>query len=137
HPPVCPASGRAAAASGGGSALGARRDRRRRGARRGHRRVPLRTRRARLIFVDTSFWVGVAMPRDDRHREARRLFEHHAGSTLVTTNHVRGETWTLLRRRSGHRVAVAFLDSLERTRRLRIELVSEALEREALDWLRR
>ncbi len=56
---------------------------------------------------------------------------------LVTSNHVRGETWTLLRRRRGHRSAVAFLDLLERSPRVRVEHVSRDLEREALDWLRR
>jgi predicted nucleic acid-binding protein len=33
---------------------------------------------------------------------------------VVTTDHVIGETWTLLRRRSGHRAAVGFLDRLYR-----------------------
>ncbi len=90
-----------------------------------------------MIFVDTSFWVGVTIPRNDRHAEATELMRRHSGASLVTSNHVRGETWTILRRRGRHRVAVAFLDLLERTPRVSTAFVSEALEREALDWLRR
>jgi predicted nucleic acid-binding protein len=55
----------------------------------------------------------------------------------VTTNHVRGETWTLINRREGHRRAVAFLDVLTRTQLLRIEQVGDRVEVEALEWLRR
>ena len=90
-----------------------------------------------MIFVDTSFWVGLTFPRDSRHADARRLLQVLGQEALLTSNHVRGETWTLLRRRSGHRSAVAFLDLIERTRRVRVEYVSRDLEREALDWLRR
>ena len=56
---------------------------------------------------------------------------------LVTSNHVRGETWTFLRRKHGHRIAAGFLDRLEHTRRLQLVFVSERLEREAVRWLRR
>jgi predicted nucleic acid-binding protein len=55
----------------------------------------------------------------------------------VTSNHVRGETWTFLRARGGHRDGVAFLEMLEHTPRLQIAFAGESLEREALDWLRR
>jgi predicted nucleic acid-binding protein len=54
----------------------------------------------------------------------------------VTSNHVRGETWTYLRRRAGHGAAVGFLDSLERTPRVRLLAVSAKQEEEALRFLR-
>ena len=53
------------------------------------------------------------------------------------TNHVRGETWTFLQRRHGRRAALEFLDRLEASPRVRLVFVIEALESEALDWLRR
>jgi predicted nucleic acid-binding protein len=56
---------------------------------------------------------------------------------LVTSNHVRGETWTFLLRRAWHGAGVRFLDALERTERVRVLFVDDGLEREALDWLRR
>jgi uncharacterized protein len=90
-----------------------------------------------VIFVDTSFWIGLAIPNDDRHDDSRALLVEHSESRLLTSSQVRGETWTLLRRRAGHRVALAFLDRLSRTPRLELAFVTKELEREALDWLRR
>ena len=90
-----------------------------------------------MIFVDTSFWIAASMPRDTRHAEARDLLMRHGDSSLLTSNLVRGETWTLLRRRSGHRAAVGFLNRIDRSPRLRVAFVGEALEEEALRWLRR
>ena len=56
----------------------------------------------------------------------------------MTTNHVRGETWTTLRRKLWHGRAVGFLDVLENEwERVEVFRVSEELEDEALDWLRR
>ena len=55
----------------------------------------------------------------------------------MTSNHVRGETWTYLRRRAGHASAVAFLDALDRSPRLQVVTVDEKQEHEALRWLRR
>ncbi len=90
-----------------------------------------------MIFVDSSFWIATRFPRDRRHHEATALLARHAESSLVTSNHVRGETWTFLRRRAGHRSATHYLDRLERTPRLRVLFVSEELENGALEWLRR
>jgi predicted nucleic acid-binding protein len=42
----------------------------------------------------------------------------------------------MLVRRGGHRDGAFFLDRVEHAPRLRIEFVSEELEREALRWLR-
>jgi predicted nucleic acid-binding protein len=90
-----------------------------------------------VIFVDTSFWVGISFPRDDRHAAATSLFAAYRDNGLVTSNHVRGETWTVLRRRLGHRLAVSALRALEPGPRLRVEFVSRELENEAWTWLRR
>ena len=90
-----------------------------------------------MIFVDTSFWIATVNPRDQRADDARRLVAAYGAATLVTSNHVRGETWTFLRRRVGHRGAVLFLDKTMQSPRLRVEFVDEKLEREALRWLRR
>jgi predicted nucleic acid-binding protein len=89
-----------------------------------------------LIFVDTSFWVAARMERDARHHDAVALVAARRDERLVTSNHVRGETWTFLRRRGGHASAVAFLDMLDRTRRVEVVLVEPELEERALAWLR-
>jgi predicted nucleic acid-binding protein len=90
-----------------------------------------------VIFVDTSFWVALRNRRDDSHNLARTLLASHAAEPLLTSNHVRGETWTFLRRRAGHRSAVDFVDSIDRSPRLKLIFVSEDVETAALRWLRR
>jgi predicted nucleic acid-binding protein len=89
-----------------------------------------------MIFVDTSFWVALRNRRDGRHDEAVGLLRRHADSGLVTSNHVRGETWTYLRRRVGHGGATGFLDTLDRSPRIRVFHVEVEREEEALRWLR-
>jgi predicted nucleic acid-binding protein len=54
-----------------------------------------------LIFVDTSFWLAFHLPRDTNDDEALSLMRQVSAELLVTSNHVRGETWTFLRRRPG------------------------------------
>lgn len=90
-----------------------------------------------MIFVDSSFWIALRNRRDVHATEAVALLRRFGTASLVTSNHVRGETWTFLRRRAGQRSAVHFLNLLEHTPRLRVEFVDEKLEREALRWLRR
>jgi predicted nucleic acid-binding protein len=90
-----------------------------------------------VIFADTSFWVAVRLRGDAHHDEAIALLEQMGRTRIVTSNHVRGETWTFLRRRDGHRTAVAFFDMLDRSQRVDVATVSEELEAQALRWLRR
>ncbi|HXV63848.1 MAG TPA: PIN domain-containing protein [Vicinamibacteria bacterium] len=90
-----------------------------------------------MIFVDTSFWVALRNRRDKDHEQAKRLLRVHADAALVTSNQIRGETWTYLRRKVGHGRAVDFLDAVNRSPRLQLVWVSEDTEAEALRWLRR
>jgi len=90
-----------------------------------------------LIFVDTSFWVALTNRRDPRNLDARALLESHGGDRLITTNEVRGETWTFLSRRAGHGPAVAFLDALAASPRTELVRVSASVEADAAAWLRR
>ena len=89
-----------------------------------------------MIFVDTSFWIAFRNRRDARHPDALRLMEVHGDAGLITTNHVRGETWTYLRRRAGHRSAVGFLDALASSPRVAVDHVEPAMEDDATVWLR-
>jgi predicted nucleic acid-binding protein len=90
-----------------------------------------------VIFADTSFWVAFRNRRDNWHNEATQLLRRHERGQLVTTNHIRGETWTFLCRRVGHAAAVGFLDDLEQSAWLRLVTVSNEAEERALAWLRR
>jgi predicted nucleic acid-binding protein len=89
-----------------------------------------------MIFADTSFWVGLRNRRDLHHAEATALLRRHAASGLITSNQVRGETWTYLRRKAGHAAAVGFLDSLEHTVRVQVVAIDARHEAAALHWLR-
>jgi predicted nucleic acid-binding protein len=89
-----------------------------------------------MIFVDTSFWIALRNRRDPRHAEATTLLRARADGGFATSNQVRGETWTYLRRRAGHDGAVEFLDALERSPRVQLFSITEKQEQQALKWLR-
>ena len=74
--------------------------------------------------------------RDAHHAVARRLWEDRS-SSLLTTNHVIGETWTFLRRRLGHPEASTFVERAQRSPRLLIIHVDEGTETDAWAWLHR
>ena len=91
------------------------------------------------MFVDTGAWFAVQVPDDESHGEAVGTLQAllAAPHALVTTNHVVGETYTLLRVVCGHAAAVRFLDRLEDTRRLDRLVVGVELEARAYQLLRR
>ncbi|HUY61147.1 MAG TPA: PIN domain-containing protein, partial [Candidatus Dormibacteraeota bacterium] len=64
----------------------------------------------------------------------RQLWERGGGS-LVTTNHVLGETWTFLQRRVGHPEACRFLAAAARLPSLVTRHVDDDMEAEAWRWL--
>jgi uncharacterized protein len=91
-----------------------------------------------LIFADTSFFVAGFDDRDQHHEAVQQLLRRLSDQRIATTNHVRGETWTMLRRRLWHAKSAEFLDALEHDwERVEVFRISEELEDEALNWLRR
>jgi predicted nucleic acid-binding protein len=87
-------------------------------------------------FADTSFWFALQERRDRRHTDAVALVKSGVGRVVVS-NHVLGETWTLLRRRAGHAAAVGFVDRLTQLPGLEIVHVDDSVEADARHWLRR
>lgn len=88
-----------------------------------------------MRFADTSFWFALQDRRDSRHDAARRLVARGLGRVL-TTNHIVGETWTLVRRRLGHPVAVGFIDRLAALPDVEVVHVEAPIEEDAWRWLR-
>ncbi|MEW6034201.1 MAG: type II toxin-antitoxin system VapC family toxin [Chloroflexota bacterium] len=91
------------------------------------------------VFVDTSAWYALADSGDVNHVRAisflrGALTEHR---NLVSTNHVIGESYTLILSRLGHAAAWGFLRSTRRSQRLMRIFVSEQLEAEAYALLER
>lgn len=91
------------------------------------------------VFVDTGAWAAVQLVEDAHHGEAvetlRALLARP--TVLLTTNHVIGETYTLLRVTAGYVAASRFLQLLDETRRLERVFVSEAIESQAFTVLAR
>jgi predicted nucleic acid-binding protein len=86
-------------------------------------------------FADTSFWIGLQVPRDHRHDDAVELWGQSA-EPIRTSNLVLGETWTFLTRRAGHAAAVRFLELVGQSRRVSVAVVDEAADSRAWAWLR-
>jgi uncharacterized protein len=93
----------------------------------------------REVFVDTGAWYALQVPDDRWHGEAvatlRELLRQ--GRTLVTSNLVIGETYTLLVRTHGNAAALRFVDTLDRSPRLSRVHVDEEEEGEGWQILRR
>jgi predicted nucleic acid-binding protein len=94
---------------------------------------------AREVFVDAGAWIAVINARDDCHPAAvayygQLLRERRA---LVTTNLVVAEAYVMIRRYSGHRSAMQFLDSTRQSSRVTKIYSDAALEAEAEKILRR
>ena len=94
-----------------------------------------------MKFADTSWWVAWSLPGDRHHADAVEVLRRLGRSEqILTTNAVVGESWTFLRRRDGHRSAVAFLDRVEvltDRKRLLVHRISAEQEDDAWRWLRR
>jgi predicted nucleic acid-binding protein len=85
----------------------------------------------RTVFVDTSAFLAIKNRRDTLHNDAvtikGRLLD--AGVWLLTTDYVLDESYTIIRLRAGHRVAVEFGEELRASRLVRIEyLTLDAIE---------
>jgi predicted nucleic acid-binding protein len=93
---------------------------------------------AREIFVDAGAWIAVVNQRDDFHAEASAFYGHllRERRPLVTTNLVIAEAYAMIRRHSGHRAAMQFLDSMRQSSRLTKVYSDASLEAEAEKLLR-
>jgi predicted nucleic acid-binding protein len=92
----------------------------------------------RLIFVDTGAWYALQVTDDQFHQAAAAAFPkilaHY--DTLVTSNHVVGETYTLLRTTKGFPEAWRFLEAIDESPRVEVRLAPADLEQEARAVLR-
>lgn len=87
-----------------------------------------------MRFADTSFWIGLQVPRDRRHADASALWRENR-SPVRTTVLVIGETWTFLSRKADHRAAVRFIESLRASRRVSFADVDDEIDERAWRWL--
>ncbi len=88
-----------------------------------------------MRFVDSSFWIGLLVPRDRRHSEATLLWQQDK-SPVRTSNLVVGETWTFLQQRASRAHALRFVSMVERSVRVSVATVDRAIDERAWEWLR-
>ncbi len=83
------------------------------------------------VFVDTSAFLAIKNRRDALHKEALALKQRilDTGKSLVTSDYVLDESYTIIRLRAGHRLAVEFGEELRTSDLIRIEyLTPEVIE---------
>ncbi len=84
------------------------------------------------VFLDTGAFLALADEDDDHHAVAKsvhdRLLATHA--QLLTSNFILSETYTLIRFKVGHHVAIEFMRQFDQAG-IRVLRVSDAVERAA------
>lgn len=95
-------------------------------------------RNPRTLFVDTGGWLAVLDPKDKYHPQAADFFRQALSTYgyLITTNMVIAETYVNIRRHSSHVKAIAFLNLIEQSGRIRCLWSDEELEVAAREILR-
>jgi predicted nucleic acid-binding protein len=89
------------------------------------------------VFVDTSAWYAATDADDTSHLAAARRLQNlrQRRRRLLTTNYVVGESYTLLLKRLGSRLAREYLRRVSRDAMVRRLFVPEVWEEEALRLL--
>ncbi len=79
-----------------------------------------------MIFIDTAAFLAVENRRDDHHERALAFRDASLGDgqTFVTSDYVLDESYTLIRLKAGHAVAVQFGEDVRASRVLRVEHVT-------------
>ena len=87
------------------------------------------------IFIDTSFFKAIIDPTDDFHKDSQRIWEklEKERATLVTSNYVLDESFTLIRIRCGLEVVDKFRKDLAESAQL-LKIVRAALADESNAW---
>lgn len=83
------------------------------------------------VFVDTSAWYALQITDDANHRKARNIFPLilKKFGNLVTSNHIIGETYTLLRMSKGYEAARRFITLIRESPRLEEYFADQETER--------
>ena len=91
------------------------------------------------VFVDTGAWFAIQATDDAHHAEARQVLPAliESSRSLVTSNLVVGETYTLLRLTKGYREARRFLEKLAQSQKVERLFLTQHVERQAYEILHR
>jgi predicted nucleic acid-binding protein len=90
------------------------------------------------VFADTGAWFALVDQSDNHHMEAVAVYSQLLQSfSLLTTNLVLAETYTLVRRALGQKAAVLFLESIAASPRVAVVYSDARLESIAETILRK
>jgi len=86
-----------------------------------------------MIFIDTSAFLAIENRRDAYHKQALAYRDTilQSGLGLITTDYVLDESYTIIRLRAGHAVAVQFGEDIRASRIIQIEYMTSELLEEA------
>ncbi|MCK4417225.1 MAG: PIN domain-containing protein [Candidatus Latescibacteria bacterium] len=95
-----------------------------------------------MIFVDTSAWIAMWNRKDENHQTALKFKDKitSSGRSLLTSNYVLDETYTLLLLNVGYKGTIEFRHHFEELRDLAavaVYFVSEEVEAEAWEIFER
>jgi uncharacterized protein len=82
-----------------------------------------------MVFVDTSAFLALENRRDRHHQEAIALRNSilKSGKLLATSDYVLDESYTVIRFRAGHHIAVQFGQAVRMSNLLRVEYLTPEL----------
>ena len=94
---------------------------------------------SREVFVDSGAWIALSDTRDKYHEMAKSQFRILAEEkiSLVTTNLVIAEVYTIIRRTGGYDPAMRFLHSTRESVRLKVLSSDKELDDRAEEILRK
>jgi predicted nucleic acid-binding protein len=79
-----------------------------------------------MVFTDTSAFLAIENRRDKYHKQAVALRDSllKAGKILITSDYVLDESYTVIRFRAGHQIAIQFGQAVRESKLLRVEYIT-------------
>src|SRR3989344_914334 len=93
--------------------------------------------KSRSVFTDTSFFKGLVDPHDNFHQQAKDSWQklNEEDTTIITSNYVLDESFTLIRLRCGIEIVDQFrIDIIKSSHVIKIMRVTVTDEAEAWKW---
>ena len=86
-----------------------------------------------MIFIDTSAFLALENRKDEYHKRALMFRDSllESKESLVTSDYVLDETYTIIRLRAGHKIAVQFGEMIQATGLIEIKYLTKEILREA------
>jgi predicted nucleic acid-binding protein len=86
-----------------------------------------------MIFIDTSAFLALENRKDEYHRSALLFRDSllESKESLVTSDYVLDESYTIIRLRAGHKIAVQFGEMIQTTGLIEIKYLTKEVLQEA------